>query len=52
MKLSELMDELYELELGDDDPDVYIRLGLNQVKVSGVEYFPETDDTYPAVVID
>lgn len=51
MKLSELMDKLYDLEVGDDDPDVYIRFGLQQDHVWNVEYFPETEYEWSAVVI-
>lgn len=51
MKLSELIDKLDELDVKDDDPDVYIRLGLNQDHALDVEYFPETEDEWSAVVI-
>ena len=51
MKLSELMDKLYELDVKGDDPEVYIRFGLHQVHVEKVEYFPETDEEWSAVVI-
>ena len=51
MKLSELIDKLDELDVKDDDPDVYIRLGLNQDHALDVKYFPETEDEWSAVVI-
>ena len=51
MKLSELTDKLYDLNVGDDDPDVYIRIGLQQVELDEVKYYPETDEEYSAVVI-
>jgi len=50
MILSELIDKLSELD-AEDDPEVYIRLGLLQVHAEKVEYFPETDYEWSAVVI-
>ena len=51
MTLSELCDALADLKVGNDDPEVYFRLGLQQAKINEIEYYPETDDEWSAVVI-
>ena len=51
MTLSELIEKLNSLDVKGDDPDVYIRFGLRQDHVCNVEYYPETDDEWSAVVI-
>ena len=51
MRLSELMDKLYELDVKDDDPDVVIDTRTLQVDVRDVEYIPQTDDEDSVVVI-
>lgn len=51
MLLSEFIDKLDELDVGYDDPEVYVRCGLQQDHVWGVEYFPETEEEWSAVVI-
>lgn len=51
MTLSELIEKLNSLDVKGDDPDVYIRFGLRQDHVWDVEYYPETDDEWSAVVI-
>ena len=53
MDVGTLYEKLEQIEMSEGfwDPDVYIRIGLNMVKVSDIEYFPETDDEEEAVVI-
>ena len=53
MDIATLYEKLEQIEMSDGiwNPEVYIRIGLNMVKVSDVEYFPETDDEEEAVVI-
>lgn len=53
MDLDTLVEQLEDLEMsrGFWNPDVYIRIGLHQVKVSNVEYYPETDDEEEAIII-
>lgn len=53
MDIDTLKEQLADLEMsrGFWNPNVYIRIGLQQVKVSNVEYYPETDDEEEAIVI-
>ena len=51
MTLSELIDKLNNLDVKGDDPEVYIQFGTHQDHVWDVEYHPETDDEWSAVVI-
>lgn len=51
MRLSELLDAIESLDVGTNDPEVYLRIGLHQEHVETVEYLPETDYEYDAVVI-
>ena len=51
MILSELIEKLSKLDVKGDDPEVYIRFNLHQDHVGKVEYFPETEDEWSAVVI-
>ena len=53
MNIGTFMEQLEDIEMSDGlwNPEVYIRIGLYQVKVSKVEYFPETEDEYEAIII-
>lgn len=53
MDIGTFMEQLEDIEMSDGlwNPEVYIRIGLYQVKVSKVEYFPETEDEYEAIII-
>ena len=54
MDWNDFLAEIERLEDAEEDmfnPGIYIRIGLHQVKVSKVEYFPETDDEYEAIII-
>lgn len=53
MDMGTFYEKLEEVEMSEGfwNPDVYIRIGLQQVKVSKIEYFPETDDEYEAIII-
>ncbi len=53
MDIGTFMEQLEDVEMSDGlwNPEVYIRIGLYQVKVSKVEYFPETEDEYEAIII-
>lgn len=53
MDLDTLVEQLADLEMsrGFWNPDVYIRIGLHQVKVSKIEYCPETEDEEEAIII-
>lgn len=53
MDLGTFMEQLKDAEMSEGfwNPDVYIRIGLHQVKVSKIEYCPETDDEEEAIVI-
>lgn len=53
MDVETLFEKLEQIEMSEGfwNPDVYIRIGQDMMKVSDVEYFPETDDEEEAVVI-
>lgn len=53
MDIGTFMEQLEDVEMSDDlwNPEVYIRIGLHQVKVSKIEYCPETDDEEEAIII-
>lgn len=53
MDLGTFMERLEDAEMSDGlwNLDVYIRIGLRQVKVSKIEYCPETEDEEEAVII-
>ena len=53
MDLGAFIERLEDVEMLDGlwNPEVYIRIGLHQVKVSKIEYFPETDDEEEAIII-
>ena len=53
MDIGTFMRQLEDIEMskGFWNPDVYIRIGLHQVKVSKIEYCPETEDEEEAVII-
>jgi len=51
MRLSELIEKLENLDVDEDDPDVYIRMGVFQEPIWRVEYHPETIDNWSSVVI-
>ena len=53
MDIGTFIERLEDIGASDDfySPDVYIRIGLQQVKVSNIEYFPETADEYETIII-
>ena len=53
MDTGTFLEELEQIEMKDEfwNPEVYIRIGLNQVKVSEIKYCPETDDEEEAIII-
>ena len=54
MDIGTLLEKLEQIEMSEEafcNPDVYIRIGLNMVKVSEIKYYPETDAEEEAVVI-
>ena len=53
MILSELIERLDKLTERQDlwNPKVYIRIGLNQVPIEKIEFFPETQYEEEAVVL-
>jgi hypothetical protein len=53
MTVQEIIADLEEAEesQGCYNPEIYIRIGLYQVKASRVEYCPETDDEEEAIII-
>ena len=53
MLLSEFVEKLEEIEDRKDlwNPKVYIRIGLQQVPVEKIEFFPETREEFEAIVI-
>ena len=53
MDLGTFMEQFEDVEMSDGlwNPEVYIRIGLHQVKVSKIEYCPETDDEEEAIII-
>lgn len=53
MTLAEFHEELEDIEESDGlwSPDVYIRIGSHYVKVSNIEYHPETHDEEEAIII-
>ena len=53
MDIGTFMRQLEDIETSEDlwNPDVYIRIGLHQVKVSKIEYCPEMDDEEEAIII-
>jgi hypothetical protein len=53
MNIAEFYEKLEEAEMSEGywDPGIYIRIGLNQVKVSKIEYCPETEDEEEAIII-
>ena len=53
MDIGTFMEQLEDVEMSDGlwNPKVYIRIGLHQVKVSKIEYCPETDDEEEAIII-
>jgi hypothetical protein len=53
MDIGTFTEQLEDAEMSDGawNPEVYIRIGLHQVKVSKIEYCPETDDEEEAIII-
>lgn len=51
MCLSELIEKLENLDVGEDDPDVYIQTGTFKEHIWSVDYYPETIDNWSSVVI-
>lgn len=53
MDIGTFMRQLEDIETSEDlwNPGVYIRIGLHQVKVSKIEYCPETEDEEEAIII-
>lgn len=51
MTLSELIEKLENLDVDEDDPDVYISVGIFQEPIWRVEYNPETIDNRSSVLI-
>ena len=50
MTLDDLIESLERLK-AEGDTKTYIRFGLHQVPIDTVEYYPETDAEYGAVII-
>lgn len=53
MDIGTFTERLEDIGASDDfySPDVYISIGGQTVKVENVEYFPETEDSYEAIII-
>ena len=53
MDIGTFFEKLEEAEMSEGcwNPEVYIRIGLHQAKVSKIVYCPETDDEEEAIII-
>ena len=53
MDIGTFIEQLEDIEASDGfySPDVYIRIGGQTVKVENVDYFPETQYSYEAIII-